>query len=117
MRPRLVTFDWRSIKKWCLLATFVMLGWLLVPVVRCSFAAFRDTPLSEAAPHDQPDGEEPQEDPGFFSKLGDAIGSCYARTPLLGQESWKSNLMFGFAALTVFAYGMAYLQAGKAKME
>ena len=33
---------------WCLLGTAIMVVWLMAPVAKCSFAAFRDTPLSEA---------------------------------------------------------------------
>ncbi len=111
-----IAFDWRSIKKWCLLATIVMFVWLMIPVAQCSIQAFRDTPLSEVNPHDQtppaPD-EEPAEEPGFFSKLSDACRICYARTPLFGQEEWKHYLLVGFAGLTVFAWVLAYLDANK----
>lgn len=118
MPPGLVAFDWRSIKRWCLLFTFVMLGWLMWPVAKCSFAAFRDTPLPEARPHDGQEldpaaPDEPAEEPGFFSKLGGSISVCYRRTPLFGQEDWKGYLLVGFAGLTVIAYAFAYYEAGK----
>lgn len=116
----LVTFDWRSIKRWGLLGTFVMVGWLMWPVATCSFDAFRETPLPAATPHDGqsvdgqvPDAEAVEEEPGFFSKLGGSIAACYRRTPLFGQEDYKTYLLVGFAALTVIAYAFAYHEAGK----
>jgi len=115
----LVTFDWRSLKRWFLLFTFVMLAWLMWPVAKCSVGAFKDTPLPEAQPHDPTGGaqqpDEPDEEPGFFSKLGTGISGCYKKTTLFGQEDWKTYLLVGFAALTVFAYGMAYWEAGRKK--
>jgi hypothetical protein len=107
-----VTFDWRSLKRWFLLFTFVMLAWLMWPVAKCSYGAFKATPLSEAQPHD-PSGD-PIEEPGFVSKVGGSIKACYRRTPLF-KEDWKTYVLVGFAALTVFAYGMAYYEAGKKK--
>lgn len=114
---QLIAFDWRSIKKWMLLATIVMFCWLMLPVAKCSIDAFRDTPLPAATPHDEtapaaPDGTT-EEEPGFFSKLSDGCRICYARTPLFGQEAWKHDLLVVFAGLTVFAYVMAYLDASK----
>lgn len=77
----------------------------MFPVAKCGFGAFRDTPLSEATPTpDQPAAEEP----GFLSKVGGAIAVCYRKTPLLGQEDWKSYLLFGFAAGAVIAGVLAY---------
>lgn len=119
----LVTFDWRSLKRWFLLFTFVMLAWLMWPVATCSLGAFKDTPLPETQPHDQPGGVQPggaqpddaDEEPGFFSKLGTGISVCYKKTPLFGQEDWKTYLLVGFAGLTVFAYAIAYWEAGKKK--
>ena len=116
-----IAFDWRSIGRWCLLATIVMLLWLLAPVAKCSWGAFRDTPLPQAMPHETssptpapapaPDAEEPvAEEPGFFSQLGTAVGGCYRRTPLFGQEDWKGHLLVLFAALTVIARGLYYLE-------
>jgi hypothetical protein len=103
-----IVVDWRSVKRWCLLGTFAMLCWLLFPFARCSFAAFRDTPLSEQQPT-----PEAAEEPGFLSKVADATKRCYARTPLLGQEDWKSYLLFGFAAGAVIAGVIAYVEAGR----
>lgn len=103
-----IAVDWRSIKRWCLVGTFAMVCWLMFPVAKCSFGAFRDTPLSEA----QPTPDEPAaETPGFLSKLGSEIKVCYRATPLLGQESWKSYLLFGFAAGALIAGVLAYADA------
>lgn len=94
-----IAFDWRSIWRWCLLGTIVMLLWLLAPTAKCSWTAFRETPLSEVQP--QTGGAEPPEEPGFLSKMGNAISGCYKRTPLFGQEDWKTTLFIALAALTV----------------
>jgi hypothetical protein len=104
----LIAVDWRSVKRWCLFGVFAMLCWLLFPTAKCSFAAFRDTPLSEAQP--SADGPQPEE-PGFVSKLGTSIKYCYRQTPLLGQEDWKSFLLFGFGAGAVIAGVLAHLEA------
>ena len=104
----LIAIDWRSIKRWCLIGTFAMLCWLLFPVAKCSWGAFRDTPLSESQPT-----PTAQEEPGFLSKLGTAIEVCYGRTPLFGQEEWKTILLFVFAGGAVIAGGIAYWEAGK----
>lgn len=105
---RAIAVDWRSVKRWCVIGTFAMLCWLMFPVAKCSFAAFRDTPLSEQQPT-----PTAQEEPGFVSKLGTAIKVCYGKTPLLGQESWKSYLLFGFAAGALIAGVIAYVEAGR----
>jgi hypothetical protein len=96
-----------------LLGTVVMLVWLLIPTAKCSIQALRDTPLPEVTPHEQPGqaaDEQPQEEPGFFSKLGSGISRCYRAKPLFGQESWKSNLLVLFAALTAIAWTMKILE-------
>lgn len=107
-------FYWKSIMRWCLLGTIVMFVWLMIPTAKCSIQALRDTPLPEATPHEQPaqptDEQPEQEEPGFFSKLGSAMGRCYRAKPLFGQESWKSNLMVLFAALTAVAWTMKFLE-------
>jgi len=36
---------------------------------------------------------------------------CYARTPLLGQEAWKANLLLALVAATVIARLLAYVDA------
>jgi hypothetical protein len=107
-----IAVDWRSIKRWCIVGAFLMLGWLMLPVAKCSFEAFRDTPLSEAQPTADPnEPTAPPEAPGFFGKLGGAIKGCYRETPLLGQEDWKSFLLFGFAAGALIAGVVAHLEA------
>lgn len=100
----MIAIDWKSVKKWCLVGTFLMLGWLLLPVASCSIDAFRDTPLPEAQPHGS---ETDPDEPGFFTKVGRATKACYAKTPLLGQEDWKTYLLFGFAGVAVLAAGLA----------
>jgi len=97
--------NWPRIGRWALLGTVVMFLWLLAPTVKCSVSSFRDEPLSEANP--KGDGVERPEEPGFFTRWGTAIKGCYAQTPLLGQEAWKKNVMFGCAGLSAFCYLMA----------
>jgi hypothetical protein len=83
-----------------------MVVWLMAPVARCSFQAFRDTPIGEVE-SDQPsdsDAKRVEEGRGFFERLGSEAKVCYRRTPLFGQESWKSGLLLGFAALTALGW-------------
>ena len=87
-----------------------MVVWLMVPVAKCSFAAFRDTPLSETQPTltpDQTDANRVEQSDDFVTKVTTAMKGCYARTPLLGQEEWKTYLLIGFAALTAMTWGLA----------
>ena len=89
------TPDWRRVMRWCLLGTTVMFLWLIAPVVKCSFRAFQDTPLSEVDEHvavSQTDANRVDQSKGFVEKVTTAAQVCYARTPLLGQEPWKANL-------------------------
>ena len=97
-----------------------MVLWLLAPVVKCSYAAFRDTPIGEIA--DQPesdravgqaDKDRVVEGTGFFSKFGRAVKECYRETPLLAQERWKRNLLFGFTALTLLGWSLGYYERRK----
>ena len=77
-----------------------MLFWLLVPVARCSYHAFRDTPLGEVDPDNAPndaDADRLKEGKGFVGKVLSSTKKCYAETPLFGQERWKSTLMVLFA--------------------
>jgi hypothetical protein len=97
--------NWPRVGRWALLGTIVMFLWLLVPTARCSLSSFRKEPLSEAMP--QSDGSARSEEPGFFTRWGTAIQGCYKQTPLLGQEAWKRNAMFGCAGLTALAYLLA----------
>lgn len=102
--------DWPRISRWALLATFVMTCWLLAPVARCSYAAFRDTPLdADASEVSQADKDRVAAGRGFFETLGRASEACYERTPLLDQ-GWKSDVLLGAAAVTVVAWGFGKLQ-------
>lgn len=103
---------------WCLLGTLVMVVWLLVPVVKCSWSAFRDTPLSESQPTltpDQTDENRVEQSDDFFTKLTTSVKGCYDRTPLFGQEDWKTYLLIGFAALTALTWGLAIWDARRRK--
>jgi len=113
----LLTFDWRSIKRWCLIGTLLMIGWLLLPTARCSVDAFRDTPLPEAQPHLDPSAppDADEEEPGFFSKLGSSISACYDKTPLFGQEDWKEYLLIGFASVWLLAWTVVFIDERKKK--
>jgi hypothetical protein len=105
--PRRFRFDFRRFSRWCLLGTFVMFVWLIAPVVKCSFVAFRDTPLSETQPDLAPsstDTERVEQSEGFVSSVVSKSKVCYARTPLLGQEGWKTKLFLGFAGATLLAW-------------
>ena len=87
-----------------------MVVWLMVPVIKCSWTAFRDTPLSEAQPTlapSQNDSNRVEQSGGFFSKLTTSVKGCYAETPLFGQEDWKTYLLIGFVALTALTWGLA----------
>ena len=102
--------DWPRISRWALLATFVMTCWLLAPVAKCSYAAFRDTPLDAGTTSvSQTDKDRVAAGRGFFETLGTASKACYAKTPLLAQ-GWKSDVLLGAAAVTVLAWGLGKLQ-------
>lgn len=105
-----VSFDpnWQRISRWSMLAAIVMVLWLLAPTAKCSWAAFRDEPLTEATPHS--DGSADREEPSFFSRWGTAIKGCYAQTPLLGQEAWKRNVLFALAGASLLAYALHQLE-------
>jgi hypothetical protein len=103
---------------WCLLGTLVMVVWLMAPVAKCSWAAFRDTPLSETQPSLTPsetDTNRVEQSDDFFSKLATSVKGCYAETPLLGQEDWKTYLLIGFVALTAITWGLAIWDARRRK--
>ena len=91
---------------WCLLGTAVMVVWLMAPVAKCSFAAFRDTPLSEAQPTltpDQTDANRVEQSDDFFSRVTTATKGCYARTPLLvGNPKFEISVRgwIGFVEFT-----------------
>ena len=105
--------DWQRLARWTLLGTIVMTLWLLAPVAKCSWSAFRDTPIGEVSEEDAPgqaDKERVVEGTGFFSRWGSAIKGCYAQTPLLGQEPWKRNVLLGFGAVTLLAWAIGYYE-------
>ena len=105
--------DWQRLARWTLLGTIVMLLWLLAPVVKCSWIAFRDTPIGEVSEEGAPgqsDKERVIEGTGFFSRWGSAIKGCYAETPLLGQEAWKRNVLVGLGAVTLLAWALGYYE-------
>ena len=105
--PSRFDIDWRRLSRWCLLGTIVMLLWLLAPTAKCSYIAFRDTPIGEVDEDQMPgqaDKDRVVEGTGFFDRWGVAIKGCYKQTPLLGQEAWKRNLLFGFAAVMWLAW-------------
>jgi hypothetical protein len=91
--------------------------WLLAPVARCSFGAFRDIPISdvpsgeaaETADPNHADRDRIEQGAGFFHDWFAAMKYCYRRTPLLEQEDWKSGLLVGFGGLMVIAWGLARL--------
>jgi hypothetical protein len=106
--------DWRRISRWCFLGVIVMCVWLLVPVGKCSYQSFRDIPLDEIHPTTATPGDANQRqiDDGksFFGSWVKSIRYCYERTPLMGQEEWKSNTLVGLVAATVLAWGFSRLQ-------
>ncbi len=111
VRPSRFDIDWQRLSRWCLLGTIVMLLWLLAPVAKCSYVAFRDTPIGQVSEDDAPgqsDKERVVEGTGFWSRWGTAIKGCYAAKPLLGQEPWKRNLLLGFGAVTLLAWSIGY---------
>ena len=101
-----ISFDpnWQRISRWSFLGAIVMVLWLLAPTVKCSIGAFREEPLSEARP--QSDGSEQVHEPGFFERWGSAIKGCYAKTPLLGQEAWKNNVLYALAGVWILTWGL-----------
>lgn len=106
--------DWRKWMRWFILATIVMVLWSLVPTARCAWTSFRAEPLNEATPISATEGSHsdsvPISERGFFERWGSAIKQCYARTPLLGQEKWKRNLLLGFAAAALLMYALSEIE-------
>ena|SRR5258706_9087410 len=108
--------NWARISRYCLLGVVVMVLWLLWPTVKCSWGAWNETPITETdlnAPRAGPgevDNSRLHEGEGFFSKLGRSIQGCYAKTPLFGQEDWKTNLLFTFAGAAAVCFLVAKLQ-------
>jgi hypothetical protein len=70
--------------------------------VKCSFSAFKEEPLSEAAPIS--DGDKKADEPGFFERWGTKIKVCYKQTPLLGQEGWKNNVLYALAGISLLTF-------------
>ncbi len=106
LRP-LLDYDWRRIARWAVFAAFAMTIWLLVPVARCSYDAFRDIPLSDDEhPVEITAADKNRIDSGksFFGDWMHAIKFCYQRTPVLGQEPWKRDLLVGFACVAVLGF-------------
>lgn len=103
--PGRFDFYWKRISRWCLLGTVVMFLWLMAPVVSCSWTAFRETPISEMQPSDatpaDADSQRVEEAQGFWAKFTRATKQCYAKTPLLGQEGWKTQLLLWLAGATL----------------
>lgn len=98
--------DWARISRWCLLGTIVMLIWLLSPTAKCAWDRFKDTPLTELDEDGvaswESDKERISQGENFVSRWAIAVKLCYARTPITGQEAWKSSaLVFLFAATVI----------------
>jgi hypothetical protein len=88
--------------RWCWLGAIAMTVWMMVPVARCSYRAFRDTPLT-SVDDDSPgqvDKERVHEGKSFASSFAGSVKQCYLRTPLLDQE-WKSQVLLALVAAGV----------------
>jgi hypothetical protein len=105
--------DWLRISNWCLLGALVMTVWLMKPVAQCSYRSFRDTPLDATRPDDPAYADKDRVDQGksFFEKVVDSTKTCYRRTPLLGQEPWKGNVLIGLVGIMVLARVIRRVQA------
>jgi len=102
-------FNWQRISRGCVLGAIVMLCWLAAPIVACSWDAWNATPISSmdpAAGLSQADQQRVDQSKGFFDKLGSSVKQCWAKTPLLDQEPWKTNLLYTFAGVAVLAFGL-----------
>ena len=90
----------QRLSRWAFLGLVVMLSWLAYPTARCSYRAFRDIPLTEYdRPPDDPNAaDQTRVDQGkeFAGSWLDSIKACYKRTPITGQEPWKTDLLIGF---------------------
>ena len=112
----LFDIDWRRISRWAFLGVVVMTVWLMMPTARCSYAAFRDTPLTE---YDAPPGDPANpasadktrvdEGKDFAGTWVHSVKACYQRAPLFGQEPWKGDLLIGFAFVTVLGWAITRL--------
>jgi hypothetical protein len=112
-------FNWPRIAKGCALGALVMFVWLMWPVVTCSWDAYQATPITETdmnahkAEPGEVDNSRLHEGEGFFAKLGRSMKQCYAKTPLFGQEEWKSNLLLTFIGAGVLAFAIGKITARK----
>ena len=88
--------------RWCWLGAIAMTVWMMVPVARCSYRAFRDTPLTSVDDDSpgQADKERVDKGEGFASSFASSVKRCYLRTPLLDQE-WKSQVLLALVAAGV----------------
>ena len=94
-----------------------MTVWLMMPTARCSYAAFRDTPLTEydAPPGNPANADKTRVDEGkdFAGSWAHSVKLCYERAPLLGQEPWKGDLLLGFAFVTVLGWASPGCRGGR----
>jgi len=102
--------NWQRHSRWAFLGLLVMLSWLAYPTARCSYAAFRDIPLTEYdRPPDDPNAaDQTRVDQGkeFAGSWLDSIKACYKRTPIMGQEPWKTDLLIGFTFVWILGWGV-----------
>ena len=104
-------WDWARIARWALLGFIVMLIWLLVPVVKCSSIVFRDTPIGEVSGDvAEADKQRVQQGTSFWSRFGTGVKYCYKKTPLFGQEKWKSTLLLVFAGVALLGWTITYVE-------
>jgi hypothetical protein len=105
-----IGFDWGWFVRWCGAGALAMFVWLSLPTARCSWAAFKGTPLTdmhgEEVDSSNADRERVVQSRTFFSNLIESTTMCYARTPLLGQEPWKANTLLALSGVTAFAWAM-----------
>ena len=83
-----------------------MFFWLLSPTAQCSWYKFRDTVIvSDLSDSEldvwRADKERLDQTESFFERWLTAVELCYARTPLMGQSPWKSNLLLLLLAIGI----------------
>lgn len=107
--------DWRRISRWCLLLAVVMGIWLMVPTVKCSATAFRETPIGEtdSSSAAQVDKDRVKEGAGFWSRLGSGVKRCYRAHPPLEQERWKRHVLLGLLALMAVTFVIDRIDKGR----
>lgn len=110
-----VGFDWPRVVRYCLLGTIVMVCVLMWPVARCSWRGYMATPISEYDPNATAPGSTDKSrvegGKNFAGDVWESAKACYAATPLLGQESWKSSLLFAFLGVGIAAFAIGKLTA------